>query len=52
MKELNTSQRIKSELRKLNIPYTPAADTGVIAEIKGKKHGKTVALRADIDALE
>ncbi|MDI6619682.1 MAG: M20 family metallopeptidase [Clostridiales bacterium] len=52
LKELNTSQRIKSELRKLNIPYTPAADTGVIAEIKGKKHGKTVALRADIDALE
>ncbi len=50
--EVNTSKRIKEELDKMGIPYIPAAKTGIIATIEGKKGGKTVALRADMDALE
>jgi len=50
--EINTSKRIKEELDKMDIPYMPAAQTGIIATIEGKKGGKTVALRADMDALE
>lgn len=50
LKEYKTSMRIKKELEALNIPYTTICDTGVIAVIQGSE-GKTVALRADIDAL-
>ncbi len=50
--EEKTSGRIKEELDKMGIPYIPIAETGVIATIEGKKDGKTVALRADMDALE
>lgn len=52
LKEFNTSKKIQDELIKLNIPYVVAANTGIIATIKGKCDGKTIALRADIDALE
>ncbi len=51
-KEYETSKRVKQELEKMNIPYMSIADTGIIATIKGNKEGKTVALRADMDALE
>jgi len=51
-KEVKTSKRIQEELDKMGIPYIPAAKTGIIATIEGKKDGKTVALRADMDALE
>lgn len=50
--EYNTSKIVQEELKKLNIPYIVAAETGVIATIKGDKPGKTVLLRADMDALE
>ena len=50
--EIETSKRIKRELDKMSIPYIPAAQTGIIATIEGRKEGKTVALRADMDALE
>jgi amidohydrolase len=50
--EVNTSRRIKEELDKMDIPYISVAGTGIAATIKGGKPGKTVALRADIDALE
>jgi len=50
--EVNTSKRIKEELDKMGISYIPAAKTGIIATIEGKNDGKTVALRADMDALE
>jgi amidohydrolase len=50
--EINTSRRIKEEMDKMGIPYVSTAKTGVIATIAGKKDGKTVALRADMDALE
>nr|ELR5133935.1 amidohydrolase [Providencia rettgeri] len=49
--ELRTTKRIAEELDKIGIEYRLTEPTGVIAEIKGAKPGKTVALRADIDAL-
>ncbi|SCY33745.1 M20 family metallopeptidase [Alkaliphilus peptidifermentans] len=50
--EVRTSQKIKEELDKMRIPYTSIAKTGVIATITGGNKGKTVALRADMDALQ
>lgn len=50
--EFRTSSRVKEELDKLEIPYISLAGTGVLATIKGKNPGKTVALRGDMDALE
>lgn len=49
--EVRTTHRIAEELDKIGIAYRLTEPTGVIAEIKGGKPGKTVALRADIDAL-
>ncbi|MGR7915906.1 amidohydrolase [Finegoldia sp. P1-F-LS] len=52
--EFETTKRICEELDKMGIEYeipTEKPQTGVIGVIKGKKPGKTVALRADIDAL-
>lgn len=51
MKEVRTSNRIKEELTKIGIPFE-SIGTGVVATINGKNEGKTIALRADIDALE
>ena len=50
--EYNTSAKIKSELDKMGIPYISIAGTGVIGTITGANPGKTVALRADMDALQ
>lgn len=49
--EFRTSKIVKEELDKLSIPYIEAGGTGVVATIKGKNPGKTIALRADMDAL-
>lgn len=49
--ENNTADFISSVLQKQGIPYTRMGGTGVIGIIKGKNPGKTIALRADIDAL-
>lgn len=50
--EFKTAQLIKKELDILGIPYQDeVAKTGVVALIKGAKPGKTVLLRADMDAL-
>lgn len=46
-----TADFISSVLAKQGISHTRMAGTGVIGIIKGKESGKTVALRADIDAL-
>lgn len=50
--EYNTQQKIIAELKRIGLHPCVAAGTGVIADINGDKPGKTVALRADIDALE
>ena len=50
--EYRTSKRIKEELTEIGIEYQECAKTGVVGIIEGKGSGKTVALRADMDALE
>ncbi len=49
--EFRTTKRIAEELDRIGIEYRLTEPTGIIAEIKGGKAGKRVALRADIDAL-
>ncbi len=50
--EYETARFIANYYEKLGIPYeTEVGGNGVIATLKGKKQGKTVALRADFDAL-
>lgn len=51
-KEFRTADKISEELTKMNIEHKRVTDTGIVAQIKGSQPGKTVALRADIDALE
>ncbi len=47
-----TAAYIAAELDRLGIPYRLSdKDSSIIADIAGGKPGKTVALRADIDAL-
>lgn len=51
-KEFKTAEIIKKELDRIGIPYeSEIAATGIVGLIKGKKEGKTVLLRADMDAL-
>ncbi len=50
--EFKTSERVAKELRKLRIPTkTGIAKTGLAGLLTGRKREKTVALRADMDAL-
>ncbi|NLY80114.1 MAG: amidohydrolase [Lysinibacillus sp.] len=49
--EYETTKFVSSYLTELGIEHRKTEPTGVIAEIKGGKPGKTVALRADMDAL-
>ena len=49
--EVQTTKDIAAQLNEIGVPYKLTDPTGLIAEIKGGKPGKTVALRADIDAL-
>lgn len=50
--EVNTSKVIEEQLKKLNITnITRLAKTGVSAVIKGKYPGKTILIRADMDAV-
>jgi amidohydrolase len=51
-KEFETAGTIQSELDRLQIPYTVVPPTGVVAAVEGERPGQTVALRADMDALE
>ncbi|EIW19080.1 amidohydrolase [Pelosinus fermentans] len=50
--EYNTQQRILEELSALGLAPHKIAGTGVIAKLQGALPGKTIAIRADIDALE
>ena len=50
--EVETSKKIQAKLDEYGITYfTGYAKTGILAVIEGGKPGKTVGLRADIDAL-
>jgi amidohydrolase len=49
--EVRTTEKIAAALDAIGIPYRKFEPTGLIGTIKGGKPGKTVALRADIDAL-
>jgi amidohydrolase len=49
--EYNTAKFIESKLESFKIPCKRIDKTGSIGTIKGAKPGKTIALRADIDAL-
>lgn len=49
--EYRTSSIIEKALKSLGIKTKKVAKTGIIGLLEGKKKGKTVALRADIDAL-
>lgn len=50
-KEFNTQKKITEVLENLGLSFRKAGGTGVIAELKGEEPGKTIAIRADIDAL-
>ena len=51
-REFETAKKIAKHLRSLGLDVTTeVAHTGVVAVLKGDNPGKTVALRADIDAL-
>lgn len=51
LQEFNTCNHIEEELNKLGIANKRVAGTNVIAEIDSGRPGKTLFLRADIDAL-
>jgi len=51
-REFKTAEKIAKHLQSIGIEVkTGVAHTGVVGILKGKKSGKVVALRADIDAL-
>lgn len=51
-KEYKTAQYIADFYEELAIPYqTNVGGNGVVATLKGRKPGKTIALRADFDGL-
>lgn len=51
MQEFRTAKRIEEELDSLGIPHRRVGETGVLGVIGKEKKGRTVVLRADIDAL-
>lgn len=51
-REIKTAEKIKAHLKKLGMEVQwGVAKTGVVGILKGKKPGKVIALRADMDAL-
>ena len=50
-KEFQTSKMIAKKLDEIGLRPIPIAGTGIYCDISGKTQGRTVALRADIDAL-
>ena len=49
--EFRTAQIIEDRLKALNLRVRRCATTGVIGVLEGGRPGKTVMLRADMDAL-
>ena len=51
LEEFETTRYIANQLDQLGLTYRLMEPTGVMTEIKGAQPGKTVLLRADMDAL-
>lgn len=51
MEEFETTNRVAGQLDTIGISYKRMNPTGLLAEIKGAQPGKTILLRADMDAL-
>lgn len=52
MEEHNTSKLIENKLNELNLEVcTGIGNTGVVGLLRGEEEGKTILLRADMDAL-
>lgn len=51
MEETETMRYVSEELERFGIPYEIVADGGIIGRIEGNNEGKTLILRADLDAL-
>lgn len=49
--EVRTGNRVAEEMEKMGIEVQRMSKTGVVGILQGSKPGKTVALRADMDAL-
>lgn len=49
--EHRTSALVEAELKKAGVPTLRVAQTGIIGVLEGEQPGKTIALRADMDAL-
>jgi len=49
--EVRTSKIVYDYLLDLGLEVSKIAKTGVVGLLRGKKHGKTVMLRADMDAI-
>ena len=50
--EVGTAQKIGEELERLGIPYDyPGKGGGVVGRLEGTRPGRTIALRAEMDAL-
>ena len=50
--EVRTSARVEEILKSFGIETRRAARTGVVGTLRGKPGGRTIGLRADMDALE
>ncbi len=51
-REFETTARLKEIIRQLGLKQLPLKmETGLLAELTGRKNGPTVAIRTDIDAL-
>ena len=52
LQEFNTAKKVERILKEIGIETRMLVNgTGVVGQLKGSKPGKTIALRADIDAL-
>lgn len=49
--EFETTEWIARKMEQWGIPYTRPTPTGLVSLIEGNRPGKTIAVRADIDAL-
>jgi len=51
LEEKRTQQVVREKLKSLGIRHRAVAGTGVLGLVRGKEKGKTLMLRADMDAL-